>query len=54
METRYMSKRVQHEFNVLSCTSLSQLAERVGGQLPPSMLDWLGSDIAKVTETLRY
>ena len=54
METRYMSKRVQHGFNVLSCTSLSQLAERVGGQLPPSMLDWLGSDIAKVTETLRY
>ena len=54
METRYMSKRVQHGFNVLSCTSLSQLAERVGGQLPPSLLDWLGADIAKVTETLRY
>ena len=31
-----------------------QLAERVGGQLPPSMLEGLGSDIAKVADTLRY
>ena len=30
-----------------------QLAERVGGQLPPSMLEGLGSDIAKVADTLR-
>jgi len=30
-----------------------QLAERVGGQLPPSMLEGLGSDIAKVAHTLR-
>lgn len=30
-----------------------QLAERVGGQLPPSMLEGLGSDIAQVAGTLR-
>jgi len=30
-----------------------QLAERVGGQLPPGMLEGLGADIAKVAHTLR-
>ena len=31
-----------------------QLAERVGGQLPPGMLEGLGADIAKVAHTLRW
>ena len=31
-----------------------QLAERVGGQLPPGMLEGLGGDIAKVAHTLRW
>ena len=49
-----MAKRVHHGFNVFSCSSLFQLAEKVGGQLPPSMLEGFGSDIAKVAHTLRY
>ena len=40
--------------NVFSHTFFHQLAERVGGQLPPSMLEGLGSDIAKVADTLRF
>ena len=31
-----------------------QLADRVGGQLPPGMLEGLGADIAKVAHTLRW
>ena len=39
---------------IFSRTSLFQLAERVGRQLPPSMLDGLRSDITKVADTLRF
>ena len=38
---------------VITHHNFHQLAERVGGQLPPSMLEGLGSDIAKVADTLR-
>ena len=52
---KIMCTRVDIVSNVLSHTHhfFHQLAERVGGQLPPSMLEGLGSDIAKVADTLR-
>ena len=61
-EIQSLGRRVSEAGQVLYSTTLNecfcsrfslQLAERVGGQLPPSMLEGLGSDIAKVADTLR-